>query len=94
MPNKFHGLVDVEARYRNRHLDLMTNEDSRNTFIIRSQIIAGIRKFMLGERFMEVETPMMHPIPGERWLVHLKRTIMPSTCRYTFALLQSYTSND
>ena len=64
MPNKFHGLADVEARYRNRHLDLMTNEDSRNTFIIRSQIIAGIRKFMLGERFMEVETPMMHPIPG------------------------------
>lgn len=64
MPNKFHGLADVEARYRNRHLDLMTNEDSRNTFMIRSQVISGIRQFMLGERFMEVETPMMHPIPG------------------------------
>lgn len=64
MPNKFHGLADVEARYRNRHLDLMTNEESRQTFIIRSQVISGIRQFMLGERFMEVETPMMHPIPG------------------------------
>ncbi|MDO5769222.1 MAG: lysine--tRNA ligase [Psychrobacter sp.] len=64
MPNKFHGLADIEARYRNRHLDLMTNEDSRRTFIIRSQVISGIRQFMLNERFMEVETPMMHPIPG------------------------------
>lgn len=64
MPNKFHGLADVESRYRNRHLDLMTNESSRNTFLIRSQVISGIRKFMLNERFMEVETPMMHPIPG------------------------------
>lgn len=64
MPNKFHGLADVEARYRNRHLDLMTNEATRDTFVIRSQVISGIRKFMLSERFMEVETPMMHPIPG------------------------------
>ncbi|MBH0087323.1 lysine--tRNA ligase [Psychrobacter sp. SCQQ22] len=64
MPNKFHGLADVEARYRNRHLDLMTNETTRDTFMIRSQVVSGIRKFMLNERFMEVETPMMHPIPG------------------------------
>ena len=64
MPNKFHGLADVEARYRNRHLDLMTNETTRNTFMVRSQIVSGIRQFMLNERFMEVETPMMHPIPG------------------------------
>lgn len=64
MPNKFHGLADVEARYRNRHLDLMTNETTRDTFMIRSQVISGIRKFMLNECFMEVETPMMHPIPG------------------------------
>ena len=64
MPNKFHGLADVEARYRNRHLDLMTNETTRDTFMVRSQIISGIRQFMLNERFMEVETPMMHPIPG------------------------------
>lgn len=64
MPNKFHGLADVEARYRNRHLDLMTNESTRDTFVVRSQVISGIRQFMLNERFMEVETPMMHPIPG------------------------------
>ena len=64
MPNKFHGLADVEARYRNRHLDLMTNETTRDTFMMRSQVISGVRKFMLNERFMEVETPMMHPIPG------------------------------
>jgi len=64
MPNKFHGLADVEARYRNRHLDLMTNESTRDTFIIRSQVVSGIRQFMLNERFMEVETPMMHTIPG------------------------------
>lgn len=64
MPNKFHGLSDTEARYRNRHLDLMTNDHSRNVFIIRSKVVSGIRQFMLGERFMEVETPMMHPIPG------------------------------
>ncbi len=64
LPDKFHGLSDTEARYRHRHLDLMTNDDSRNAFIVRSQVIAGIRSFMLGERFMEVETPMMHVIPG------------------------------
>ena len=64
MPNKFHGLADVEARYRNRHLDLMTYETTRDTFMVRSQIVSGIRQFMLNERFMEVETPMMHPIPG------------------------------
>ncbi len=64
LPDKFHGLTDTEVRYRNRHLDLMTNDDSRNAFIVRSQVIAGIRSFMLSERFMEVETPMMHVIPG------------------------------
>ncbi len=64
LPDKFHGLSDTEVRYRHRHLDLMTNDDSRNAFIVRSQVIAGIRSFMLSERFMEVETPMMHVIPG------------------------------
>ena len=64
LPDKFHGLSDTEARYRSRHLDLMTNESTRNAFQIRSQVIAGIRKYMLDERFMEVETPMMHIIPG------------------------------
>ena len=64
LPDKFHGLSDTESRYRSRHLDLMTNDDSRNAFIVRSKIIAGIREFMLSERYMEVETPMMHVIPG------------------------------
>ena len=47
---------DKELRYRNRHLDLMTNESTRDTFMIRSQVISGIRQFMLNERFMEVAT--------------------------------------
>ncbi|MDO5650880.1 MAG: lysine--tRNA ligase [Moraxella sp.] len=64
LPDKFHGLNDTETKYRHRHIDLIMNDDSRRTFIIRSQVIAGIRKFMLNERYMEVETPMMHPIPG------------------------------
>lgn len=64
LPDKFHGLADTEVKYRQRYLDLMVNEDTRKTFAIRSQVVAGIRQFLLSERFMEVETPMMHVIPG------------------------------
>lgn len=64
LPDKFHGLTDTEAKYRQRHLDLITNDDTRKTFMIRSQVVSGIRQFLLAERFMEVETPMMHVIPG------------------------------
>jgi len=64
LPDKFHGLSDTEAKYRARHLDLITNDDTRRTFMIRAKVIAGIRQHLLGERFMEVETPMMHVIPG------------------------------
>ncbi len=64
LPDKFHGLSDTEAKYRSRHLDLITNEETRKTFKIRAQVIAGIRQFLLNQRFMEVETPMMHIIPG------------------------------
>ncbi|EDN4397096.1 lysine--tRNA ligase, partial [Salmonella enterica subsp. enterica] len=64
LPDKFHGLQDQEARYRQRYLDLISNEQSRNTFEIRSQILAGIRQFMIDRGFMEVETPMMQLIPG------------------------------
>jgi len=64
LPDKFHGLSDTEAKYRARHLDLITNDETRKTFKIRAQVIAGIRQFLLNERFMEVETPMMHVIPG------------------------------
>ena len=64
LPEKFHGLTDMEARYRQRYLDLITNEASRNTFILRSQVVTAIRAFMVGRQYLEVETPMMHPIPG------------------------------
>ncbi|XKM13438.1 lysine--tRNA ligase [Orbaceae bacterium ac157xtp] len=64
LPDKFHGLADQEMRYRQRYLDLISNETSRNTFKARSQIVAEIRNFMLEHDFLEVETPMMHVIPG------------------------------
>ena len=64
LPDKFHGLADQEMRYRQRYLDLITNEESRNTFIARSKVVTEIRNFMLENHFMEVETPMMQVIPG------------------------------
>ncbi|CAN5433248.1 lysine--tRNA ligase [soil metagenome] len=64
LPDKFHGLVDQEARYRQRYLDLMVNEQSRRTFQIRSQITEGIRDFFHERGFLEVETPMMQVLPG------------------------------
>lgn len=64
LPEKFHGLSDQEMKYRQRYVDLIVSEDTRNTFIARSKIVAAIRNFMLGNEFMEVETPMLHPIPG------------------------------
>ena len=64
LPEKFHGLTDQETRYRKRYLDLIMNEDSRRTFIIRSQIIQFIREFLNKRNFLEVETPMMQVIPG------------------------------
>lgn len=64
LPNKFHGLVDVETRYRQRYIDLIINEQSQETFKLRSLIISEIRQFMKQHDFMEVETPMMHIIPG------------------------------
>lgn len=64
LPSKFHGLTDIEIRYRKRYLDLIMNDKSREVFKIRSLIIFEIRKFMKQHDFMEVETPMMHNIPG------------------------------
>ncbi|WP_193014738.1 lysine--tRNA ligase [Proteus sp. FME41] len=64
LPDKFHGLADQEMRYRQRYLDLISNDESRKTFQIRSQVMAGIRQFMVNKGFMEVETPMMQTIPG------------------------------
>ncbi|MBF0501512.1 MAG: lysine--tRNA ligase [Candidatus Riflebacteria bacterium] len=64
MPEKWHGLTDVEMRYRQRYVDLLTNPDVRSTFIKRSRVIRQVREFMNERNFLEVETPMMHPIAG------------------------------
>lgn len=64
LPDKFHGLTDQEMRYRQRYVDLMVNEQTRHTFVTRTKIIKAIRKYLDNIEFLEVETPMMHPIPG------------------------------
>jgi len=64
LPDKHKGLSDTETRYRQRYLDLMVNEETRDLFIKRSQIVDGIRRFLIDHDFMEVETPMMQSIPG------------------------------
>lgn len=64
LPDKFHGLKDVEERYRKRYVDLITNEESRKTFIARSKIIQSMRRYLDGQGYLEVETPMMHSIAG------------------------------
>ena len=64
LPEKFHGLADQEQKYRQRYLDLITNENSRKVFITRSRIIQSIRECLVARGYLEVETPMMHPIPG------------------------------
>jgi lysyl-tRNA synthetase class 2 len=64
LPEKFHGLTDLETRYRQRYVDLIVNPESRDVFIKRSRIVNLIRGFMAGRDFLEVETPMMQPIPG------------------------------
>jgi len=64
LPEKFHGLKDPEKRYRRRYIDLLMNSDVRDIFIKRSQIIQSVRNFLLSRDFLEVETPMMQPIPG------------------------------
>jgi len=64
LPEKWHGLTDVETRYRQRYVDLIANPTVHGIFEVRSKIIAGIRSFLIERGFLEVETPMMHPIPG------------------------------
>lgn len=63
-PEKFHGLVDTEIRYRQRYLDLISNRDVKDVFLKRSRIISEIRRFLEGRGYVEVETPMMQSIPG------------------------------
>jgi len=64
LPEKFHGLSDQETRYRQRYVDLIMNEASRETFKIRTRVIDGIRRFLMAKDYLEVETPMMQAIPG------------------------------
>jgi lysyl-tRNA synthetase, class II len=64
LPEKFHGMTDTEQRYRQRYVDLITNPQARDVFVKRSQIVQAIREFFVARGYLEVETPMMHPIPG------------------------------
>lgn len=64
LPDKFHGLTDQELRYRHRYLDLLTNDTTRKTFVMRTKIVDGIREFLKARDFLEVETPMMQVLPG------------------------------
>ena len=64
LPEKFHGLTDTEQKYRQRYLDLITNDYTQQTFATRSRIVQTVRQVMVDEGYLEVETPMMHPIPG------------------------------
>ncbi|HLS20481.1 MAG TPA: lysine--tRNA ligase [Bacillota bacterium] len=64
LPEKYHGLKDIEQRYRQRYLDLITNKESKNVFVLRSKIIQSMRRYLDDLGFLEVETPMMHAIPG------------------------------
>src|SRR3954467_1347682 len=64
LPEKWHGLQDVEIRYRQRYLDLIVNPESRRVFEVRSRVVTAIREFLIARDFLEVETPMMQPIAG------------------------------
>ena len=64
LQEKFHGLQDQEVKYRQRYVDLITSEETRATFVARSKVVSAIRNFMIQNEFLEVETPMLHPIPG------------------------------
>ncbi|MGE0704421.1 MAG: amino acid--tRNA ligase-related protein, partial [Vicinamibacterales bacterium] len=64
LPEKWHGLTDIEIRYRQRYLDLVVNPDSRRVFEVRSRVVSSIREFMRARDYLEVETPMMQPIAG------------------------------
>ena len=64
LPEKFHGLTDQETKYRQRYLDLLSNQEARELFKVRSKVVKGLREFFGSLGYLEVETPMMHPIPG------------------------------
>ena len=83
LPDKFKGLQDMEMRYRQRYVDLIMNDQSRKVFEMRSKIVAGIRKYLIDRRFIEAETPMLHPIPGGA-------TARPFTTHHNALDLQMY----
>lgn len=64
LPDKFHGMADQEQKYRQRYVDLITDESARERFVARSRAVSALREFMVSNGFLEVETPMLHPIPG------------------------------
>ena len=64
LPDKFHGMADQEQKYRQRYVDLITDDEARERFVVRSKAVSSIRSFMVEHAFLEVETPMLHPIPG------------------------------
>ncbi len=64
LPDKFHGMADQEQKYRQRYVDLITDEAARDRFMARSKAVSALREFMVANDFLEVETPMLHPIPG------------------------------
>ena len=64
LPDKFHGMADQELKYRQRYVDLITDEAARERFMARSKAVSALREFMVAHDFLEVETPMLHPIPG------------------------------
>ncbi len=85
LPEKFHGLADQEIKYRQRYVDMIVSEETRNTFKARSKIVSAIRNFMVENEFLEVETPMLHPIPGgasaKPFLTHHNALDMQMTLR-------------
>jgi lysyl-tRNA synthetase class 2 len=93
MPDKFHGVADQEVKYRQRYVDLMTDEEARKRFVARSKAISGIREFMVQHGFLEVETPMLHPIPGGANARPFTRTTTRWTRRCSCASRRSCTSS-
>lgn len=76
---KFHGLKDMELRYRQRYIDLIVNPEVKQTFILRSKIIKEIRDFMVENGYMEVDLPHLQQLQQEMWHDHLLRIIILST---------------
>lgn len=91
LPEKFHGLTDVETKYRKRYLDLISNRESFDRFVTRSKIISEIRHYLDGLGFLEVETPVLHNEAGVLQLVHSSLTTMPKTLTWCFVSRQNFT---